>query len=306
MKTVLLMGGTSPEREVSLQSGAQVLEALRRLDVDVVVLDPAEDDDWLSRLRQSGAHRVFNILHGGGGENGEVRALLNHAGVACSGSGLLASALTMNKPLTKKVWRNDGVPTPDWRLLESADAAAVAAVVAELPPPYFVKPAAGGSSTNSKVVSTAAELGAAVEQSLRENSGALVEQLIDGDEYTAAILEDEVLPLIRIVSKGRFYDYHAKYVAADTGFLCPCGLPPARERELAAMALRAFHAVHCRHWGRVDFMLDNAGNPYFLEVNTTPGMTSHSLVPMAAAAAGLSFDALIDRLLAGAWLEQSS
>lgn len=298
IRTALLQGGDSPEREVSLTSGQGVQAALEALEIPLLVLDPAEQRGWLNWLLECEVQRVFNILHGGSGENGEIRGALNSVGIACTGSDVLGSALAMNKHVTKQLWRAAGIPTADWQLAQSgADAAAIAAA---LPPPWFVKPAAGGSSTNSTPVQTAAELPAAIDAAASEKQGVLVERLITGEEYTLSIVGNRVLPLIKIVPAQTFYDYHAKYLAEDTGFHCPCGLPARQEEALAALALRAFKVLYCAHWGRVDFILDPQGNPYFLEVNTVPGMTSHSLVPLAAAQAGMDYQAAVAAILQSA------
>ncbi|MCH9757563.1 MAG: D-alanine--D-alanine ligase [Proteobacteria bacterium] len=298
IKTALLLGGDSPEREVSLQSAVGVENALRALGVPLLLLDPGKQRDWLSVLMKNNIKRVFNILHGGGGENGEIRGALNSAGIACTGSDVLGSALAMNKHVSKQIWRTVGIPTADWRYADLPQDAAT--IAAELPPPWFVKPAAGGSSTHTHVVHDAKELPAAIESAASEQLGVLVEQLLIGTDYTLSIVDNQPLPLIKIVPTQPFYDYHAKYVAEDTQFSCPCGLPKAQEEKLATLGLAAFQALHCAHWGRVDMMLDASGAPFFLEVNTIPGMTSHSLVPMAAKQAGLDFTQTVARILQSA------
>lgn len=294
-KVALLFGGTSPEREVSLQSAAGVAAALQELGITPLRVDPAVQQDWLAHLLTHKVQRVFNILHGGSGENGEVRGALNCAGIACTGSDVLGSAMAMNKDITKAVWRSAGIPTAEWRVV--SDAAQAARIVEELPPPWFVKPVCGGSSTASTAATDLAQLQAAVETANAEGSGALVERHIRGGEYTLSILDGKPLPLIRIVPAQPFYDYHAKYISDETQFLCPCGLPAAQERALAQQAMRAFEVLQCSHWGRVDFILDESGAPFFLEVNTVPGMTSHSLVPLAAKQAGLDYAQVVARIL---------
>lgn len=291
-KTALLMGGVSPEREVSLVSGGMVFLALRRLGVDAEAFDPGKRP--LVEIRELGAARAFNILHGGAGENGEVRGALNMLGIPCTGSGVLASALAMDKHRTKLVWQGAGIPTPPWRLVKNGAECGDAA--GELGLPLFVKPSCGGSSTHASVVQTAAQLPDAVDSAAGEGFPALVERFAAGKEYTAAVLDDEPLPLIRIAASGGFYDYHAKYDAEDTEFFCPCGLPAAEEKRLQELAVEAFSLLGCSRWGRVDFILTERG-PEFLEVNTVPGMTSHSLVPYAAAAAGIDYDSLVRRIL---------
>lgn len=295
----LLFGGTSPEREVSLMSGAGVKAALERCGIAFIALDPAEEPSWLNVLQEKNIKQVLNILHGGGGENGEIYGALASVGIACSGSGVLGSALSMNKHVSKQIWQTVGIPTADWRRAHSA--ADAEKIAASLPPPWFVKPVSGGSSTHSAVVRTAAELPAAINYVAAEGDDALVEALITGgDEYTLSIVDNRPLPLIKIVASQPFYDYHAKYVSDETSFFCPCGLAAAQEAALAEQGMAAFRALQCAHWGRVDFMLDKTGAPLFLEVNTVPGMTSHSLVPCAAKQAGLSYDDVVLSVLKSA------
>ena len=295
----LLLGGNSPEREVSLMSGAGVAEALQRCGVAFMSVDPATERNWLNVLAQNNIRQVLNILHGGGGENGEVYGALASVGIACSGSDVLGSALAMNKHISKQLWRAIGIPTADWRLAQTA--ADAEAIAADLPPPWFVKPVSGGSSTHSAMVQSAAELPAAINHAAAEAGGALVEALItDADEYTLSIVDNRPLPLIKIVPAHSFYDYHAKYESDETGFFCPCGLGAAQEAALAEQGMTAFRALQCAHWGRVDFMLRANGEPMFLEVNTVPGMTSHSLVPCAAKQAGLSYDDVVLAVLKSA------
>jgi len=239
--------------------------------------------------------RVLNLLHGRGGEDGQLQGALALYAIPVSGSGVLASALAMDKLQTKRVWSAIGLPTPEWRAADSADAAP--GLLEQLQLPLFVKPAREGSSVGMSRVDMPEQLAPALRMALQHDRNALVERLIRGPEYTAAILGDAVLPLIRVETPRSFYDYEAKYHAGDTRYHCPCGLPGAREAELADLALRAFDALGCRGWGRIDFMLDEAGRPWLLEANTVPGMTDHSLVPMAAAAAGMDFKALVLRIL---------
>ena len=289
----LVFGGDSAEREVSLRTGAAVAGALDRSGIDYQAFDGAPA--VVDAAREGRVGRVLNMLHGRGGEDGCLQGALALYGVPVSGSGVLASALTMDKLQTKRVWRAAGVPTPDWRIARSPrDAAAIGA---DLGPPVFVKPAREGSSVGMSRVMEAGQLAAAVSRALEHDDCVLVERLIEGPEYTAAVLDREVLPLIRIATPRDFYDYDAKYHAGDTEYHCPCGLDPAREEALRALALQAFDVLGCRGWGRVDFLLDPQGEPRLLEVNTVPGMTDHSLVPMAAAAAGIDFDQLVMRIL---------
>jgi D-alanine-D-alanine ligase len=296
-RVAVLMGGTSSEREVSLDSGRNVLEALLRRGVDAVAVDgiPA----LVQALTDAAGRRfdrVFNILHGsrGGGEDGVLQGLLEALGVPYTGSGVLGSALSMDKIRTKQVWLSLGLPTPAYASLERGDY--VAAAARKIGLPVIVKPACEGSSVGVSRCFRDADLGAAVELAARYEGPLLVEQLIEGEEYTVGVLGTEALPSIRIVPAGEYYDYHAKYVAEDTQYLCP-GASGATEQELGSLALAAFFAVGCSGWGRVDFMRDRAGHPWLLEVNTAPGMTSHSLVPKAARQRGIDFDALVWRVL---------
>jgi D-alanine-D-alanine ligase len=288
------MGGTSAEREVSLESGRNVLEALRARGIDAKPVDgiPA----LLEALLAKRFDRVFNILHGnkGGGEDGTLQGLLEALGVPYTGSGVLGSALGMDKIRTKQVWLSLGLPTPRYaRLAPGAD---VVAAARGLGLPVIVKPSCEGSSVGVSRVFDEAGLSAAVELAARYPGELLMEQLVVGGEYTVGILGDVALPSIRIVPAGEYYDYHAKYQAEDTQYLCP-GLEGEAERAIRALALQAFRAAGCTGWGRVDVMRDAEGNNYLLEVNTAPGMTSHSLVPKAAGQVGIGFEALCWRVL---------
>jgi D-alanine-D-alanine ligase len=293
----VLMGGASSERDVSLDSGRNVLEALQRRGVDAFPIDGIPD--LVAELTQPPGRRidrVFNILHGnrGGGEDGVVQGLLDALGVPYTGSGVLGSALSMDKIRTKQVWLSLGLPTPAYVRLARGDDVVAAAHRIGLP--VIVKPACEGSSVGVTRCFNDADLPAAVALASRYDGPMLVEQLIEGDEFTVSVLGTEALPSIRIVPAGEYYDYHAKYVADDTQYICP-GLTGAAEQELGRLALGAFFAVDCSGWGRVDFMRDRAGRPWLLEVNTAPGMTSHSLVPKAAGARGVDFDELVWRVL---------
>jgi D-alanine-D-alanine ligase len=296
-RVAVLMGGTSSEREVSLDSGRNVLEALQRRGVDATAVDGIPE--LARRLTGPGERRfdrVFNILHGqrGGGEDGIVQGLLDALGVPYTGSGVLGSALSMDKIRTKQVWLSLGLPTPGYVSLQRGED--VVAAAHKLGLPVIVKPACEGSSVGVTRCFKDSDLAAAVELAARYAGPLLVEQLIQGDEYTVGVLGCEALPSIRIVPAGEYYDYHAKYVAEDTQYICP-GASGATEQELGSLALAAFFAVDCSGWGRVDFMRDRAGKPWLLEVNTAPGMTSHSLVPKAARSRGVDFDELVWRVL---------
>jgi D-alanine-D-alanine ligase len=297
-KVAVLLGGESAEREVSLNSGRLVVQGLRDAGIDAHPFDPAERP--LAALKDEGFARAFNALHGGYGENGQIQGALDFYGIRYTGSGVLGSALGLDKFRTKLVWQQTGVPTPPFETVLRGDAydTRAAEIVAKLGLPLFVKPASEGSSVAVLKVKDAAALPAALAEAARHDKIVLVEQSIDGGgEYTACIAADLDLPLIRIVPAGEFYDYHAKYVADDTQYLIPCGLGDAREAELKRLARRAFDVLGCTDWGRADFMLDAAGNPYFLEVNTAPGMTDHSLPPKAARAVGISYSELVVKIL---------
>ncbi|HRN59509.1 MAG TPA: D-alanine--D-alanine ligase [Chiayiivirga sp.] len=298
-RVAVLLGGTSSEREVSLNSGANVLDALRARGVDAFPVDgiPA----LIDLLVQRGVDRVFNILHGsaGGGEDGVLQGLLDAYRVPYTGSGVLGTALAMDKVRSKQIWLALGLPTPRYvRLTRGGD---VHAAVRALGLPVIVKPSCEGSSVGVTRVFDASELDAAAALAARYPGELLVEELIrgqgeDAGEYTVAVLDGVALPSIRIVPAGEYYDYHAKYVAEDTRYLCP-GLDGEAEAEMGALALAAFEALGCSGWGRVDVMRDGQGRNFLLEVNTAPGMTSHSLVPKSARQVGIDFDALCWHIL---------
>ena len=293
-KVVVLMGGDSAEREISLQSGRAVLQALQAAGVDAHALDTA-GADLPAALHVAAYDRAFIALHGRGGEDGVIQGLLETLAIPYTGSGVLGSALAMDKLRTKQVWQSAGIPTPAFALLERA--ADVAAVQDTLQYPVIVKPAHEGSSIGISLVKTADGLAEAWQLAAEHDSSVIVEQWIEGGEYTAGILDGEVLPLIRLETPHTFYDYAAKYTADSTRYLIPCGLDEDSEKRLQGNALAAFRAVGAHGWGRVDFMLDAVGEPWFIEVNTVPGLTDHSLVPMAAAAAGMDFSRLACRIL---------
>ncbi|WP_261536512.1 D-alanine--D-alanine ligase [Burkholderia multivorans] len=297
-KVAVLFGGESAEREVSLTSGRLVLQGLRDAGVDAHPFDPAERP--LSALKDEGFVRAFNALHGGYGENGQIQGALDFYGIRYTGSGVLGSALGLDKFRTKLVWQQTGVPTPPFETVMRDDdyAARATEIVAKLGLPLFVKPASEGSSVAVLKVKTADALPAALAEAATHDKIVIVEKSIEGGgEYTACIAGDLDLPLIKIVPAGEFYDYHAKYVADDTQYLIPCGLPADQEAQLKRLARRAFDVLGCTGWGRADFMLDAAGNAYFLEVNTAPGMTDHSLPPKAARAIGISYSELVVKVL---------
>jgi D-alanine-D-alanine ligase len=293
MKVAVLLGGRSAEREVSLKSGALVLAALRMRGVDAHPFDPAAKD--LEDLIEARFERAFIVLHGRFGEDGTVQGVLEWLGIPYTGSGVLGSALAMDKVRAKLLWQACGIPTPAHELLDAR--ADLKAVAARLGMPLMVKPVNEGSSIGMSKVRAAGMLEEAYALAVNYDRTVMAERFIEGQELTAGILGDEPLPLIRLETPRDFYDYDAKYVAADTRYIVPCGLPAARERELQALCLKAFRALGCHGWGRVDLMLDSSGEPWLLEVNTAPGMTDHSLVPMAARAAGLSYEDLCMRIL---------
>ena len=295
-KVAVLLGGKSAERAVSLKSGAMVLNALRGRGVDAHPFDPAERG--LDALIAERFARVFIALHGRFGEDGTVQGILEWLAIPYTGSGVLACALAMDKLRTKLLWHASGIPTPPHEVLEAGGD--FAAVAARLGTPLMVKPVNEGSSLGMSKVHEAAALDEAYALAVNYDRSVMAEKFIEGIELTAGILNDEALPLIRLETPREFYDYQAKYVSDDTRYILPCGLPAPQERALQELCLKAFRALGCRGWGRVDLMLDRAGNPYLLEVNTAPGMTDHSLVPMAARHVGIAYDELCMRILEGA------
>lgn len=296
----VLSGGNSAEREVSLLSGQAVFAALARQGVAATLVDTA-DSGWWQRFPGEFAH-AFIALHGPGGEDGTVQGMLETLGVSYTGSGVMASALAMDKLRTKQLWRGIGLATPEFEVLTAHSD------FAELIRRWqtvMVKPAHEGSSIGMAKAASADALAAAYADAARYDAVVLAERCIRGAEYTVAVLGERALPAIRLETDNVFYDYEAKYVSDDTRYLCPCGLSAERERELATLALAAFDSLGCRGWGRADVMQDGDGTFYLLEVNTVPGMTSHSLVPMAAQAAGLDFDALVLEILRLSLLERA-
>lgn len=297
-KVAVLFGGASAEREVSLMSGAAVLAALQGAGVDAHPFDPAERD--LHILKEEGFERVFIALHGRGGEDGTVQGALELMGIPYTGSGVMASALSMDKWRTKMVWLACGLPTPRYAILD-ADTD-WQAVVADLGLPIFVKPVHEGSSMGATKVTAADQLQEAWALAARYDDLVIAEEFVAGQELTAPFLEDRVLPLVRIVAPDGNYDYQHKYFTDDTRYDCPCGLPAAQEQALQELIMKSARVLGCRGWGRADLILTDDGRPYLLEMNTSPGMTGHSLVPMSARIAGLSFEALCLTLLDGARL----
>ena len=303
-KVAVLMGGTSAEREVSLMSGGGVLQALRARGVDAHAFDPAHAD--LSELKTHGYNRCFIALHGRHGEDGTVQGALELLGIPYTGPGVMASAIAMDKIMTKRIWRFEGLPTPDWRLVASS--AETAQAFAELGAPMIVKPSREGSTIGLTKVTSLGQCEQAYLLAAQHDPEVLCEQFIDGDETTCPVLGQgdaaRALPVIRIVAPGGNYDYQNKYFTDDTKYLVPCGLPEGEEAHIQALVLDAFKTLDCRGWARADVMIDaRSRKPYLLEINTSPGMTGHSLVPMAARATGLSYEALCVRILSMASLD---
>jgi D-alanine-D-alanine ligase len=293
-KVAVLLGGRSAERAISLQSGEAVLRALQQRGVDAHALDSA-DADFVGRLDSGGFDRVFNALHGRGGEDGVVQGLLEYLGIPYTGSGVLGSALAMDKLRTKQLWIGVGLPTPAFCVLNSA--ADLPRVAGEVGFPLILKPVHEGSSIGMTKVERESELQQAWEAASEYDREVLAERWVTGSEFTASIVGGTALPLIRLETPRAFYDYEAKYKADSTRYHCPCGLPQEQEAQLQTLALQAFAAVAASGWGRVDFLLDAAQQAWLIEVNTVPGMTDHSLVPMAARAYGWDMPELVWRLL---------
>jgi D-alanine-D-alanine ligase len=299
-KVAVLMGGWSAEREISLKSGQAVLSALRAqgikaegIDVNRQVIEPLGDSHY---------DRAFVALHGRGGEDGVIQGVLELLQIPYTGSGVLASALCMNKLMTKQLWRGAGLSTPNYCLLTADFDSEV--VIQQLGLPLIVKPVFEGSSIGLTKVEHADQLKDAWQKAARSEGPVLAEQWIEGTEYTVAILRDEALPVIRLETPRAFYDFEAKYHAQDTRYYCPCGLPKPLEQRLRALALKAFRVTGATGWGRVDLISDQAAKPWLIEINTAPGMTDHSLVPMAAAAAGIDFKSLVRRILESSGLSK--
>ena len=291
-RVAVLYGGDSAEREVSLNSGAAIHAALRKCGVDAFLIDV--DDQIVERLQSESIDRVFIALHGASGEDGRMHALLEFLKLPYTGSGVQASSLAMDKWKSKQIFTAAGVPTPDYRALSENN---LDEVVAELGEQLMIKPAHEGSSIGMSKVTNRQQLDQAYRDAAQFDSMVFAEKIIDAAEYTVAVLGDRALPAIRLETDHQFYDYDAKYLADDTRYLCPCGLSDEKEQELQALAVEAFSVLGCEGWGRVDFMADEQGRFYTLEVNTVPGMTDHSLVPMAAKAAGMSFEELVIEVL---------
>ncbi|MGY5452102.1 D-alanine--D-alanine ligase [Agarivorans sp. MS3-6] len=296
-KVAVLFGGDSAEREVSLKSGNAVLSGLLRAGINAQGIDTKGFD--LNLLKQRKYSHVFIALHGRGGEDGTLQGALEYLALPYTGSRVLGSALAMDKIRCKQIWQNMGLPTASYKVVEKGHyrAGEAADILAELSGSVIVKPALEGSSIGMAKADTAEELEEAITNAFEYDSRVLIEQWISGAEYTVAIVGERVLPSIRMRTPHTFYDYNAKYQSSSTEYFCPSGLSDAAEQQLADIAMKAFKAADCEGWGRVDFMADQQGNWYLLEVNTSPGMTEKSLVPMAAKQAGMSFDQLVVSIL---------
>lgn len=299
-KVAVLLGGTSAEREVSLNSGAAVLEGLLEGGIDAQAIDPRDVD--VTQLKAMGFDKAFIALHGRGGEDGTLQGLLDLIGLPYTGSGVMASAISMDKLRSKLLWQGAGLPVAPWvALTRDAFKAGLSDDVnqriADLGLPVIIKPSREGSSVGMSRVTQKSDLQAALALAFQHDDEVLIEKWLSGPEFTVALLGEEILPAIRIQPAGIFYDYEAKYLSDETKYFCPCGLENDQLEELESLVLKAWQALGCRGWGRIDVMQDGDGRFYLLEANTSPGMTSHSLVPMAARQAGLSFSQLVVRIL---------
>lgn len=297
-KVALLYGGDSAEREVSLKSGEAVYKAMQRLNIDVDLIDTQRGA--IAKLSQHPYSCAFIALHGRGGEDGQIQGLLEYLKIPFTGSGVLGSALAMDKVRSKQIWLSRQLPTAPYVQVSAQETPDIKAIVDQLGTQLFVKPAHEGSSIGMSRVRQAEQLAGAINKALKYDKTVLVEQFIEGPEYTVGILNGRALPVVRMQAAGEFYDYEAKYLSNTTEYHCPCGLSPADEKNIQALALTAYQALDASGWGRIDFIRDPAGEFYLLEANTIPGMTEKSLVPMAAKAAGLSFDELVEQILATA------
>ncbi len=303
-KVAVLFGGSSSEREVSLMSGQGVLAALTSFGIDAHAFDPSQRD--LSELKKEGFSRCFITLHGRHGEDGTVQGALELLGIPYTGSGVMTSSVAIDKIMTKRIWRFEGLPTPEWRMVRSGSETAQA--LTELGSPMIVKPAREGSTIGLAKVTQTSQCDAAYALAARHDDLVLCEQFIQGDEVTCPVIgsgsDVRVLPVIRIVAPDGNYDYHNKYFGEDTKYLVPCGLPVDEEKAIQEIVLKAYASLNCRGWARADVMIDAISRkPYLLEINTSPGMTSHSLVPMSARAAGISYEQLCVDVLSTATLD---
>lgn len=306
-KVAVLLGGASAEREVSLMSGGGVLAALQSQGIDAHAFDPAERD--LGELKREGFERCFIALHGRHGEDGTVQGALELLGIPYTGSGVMASAIGMDKVMTKRVWSTFGLPTPRSLTLDAAQQTKerLRTVPDDLGLPLIVKAPHEGSSIGVVKVNGYSDMQGAVAEAMKYDSVVLIEEFVNGDELTCPILGHQALPVVKIVAPEGKYDYQNKYFTDDVKYLVPCGLPAAEEKEIQRLAVEAFNAIGCRGWARADFMVRATDRkPYLLEINTSPGMTSHSLVPKSAAAAGIGYEALCVQILSLARLDGKS
>lgn len=290
-KVAVLMGGDSNERAVSLLSGEAVLHALKRLRIDAEAFDPSSRD--INEIQSY--NRVFIALHGRGGEDGSMQAFLKSKNIAYTGSDSLSSAIGMDKLKTKLLWRSLNISTPDF--LQVTEKTSYEEIMSAIGVPFFIKPSNEGSSIGIDKIKNEKQYQDAFLKTSKIDANVIVEKFVDGEEFTVAIVNDKTLPVIKIKPSNEFYDYQAKYIKDDTQYICPSGIEKQKEVSISKEALQAFKIIGCSSWGRVDFMMDKQGRHYFIEVNTSPGMTSHSLVPMAAKEAGINFDQLVLEIL---------
>lgn len=290
-KVAVLMGGDSNERTVSLLSGEAVLHALKRLRIDAEAFDPSSRD--INEIQSY--NRVFIALHGRGGEDGSMQAFLKSKNIAYTGSDSLSSAIGMDKLKTKLLWRSLNISTPDF--LQVTEKTSYEEIMSAIGAPFFIKPSNEGSSIGIDKIKNEKQYQDAFLKTSKIDANVIVEKFVDGEEFTVAIVNDKTLPVIKIKPSNEFYDYQAKYIKDDTQYICPSGIEKQKEVSISKEALQAFKIIGCSSWGRVDFMMDKQGRHYFIEVNTSPGMTSHSLVPMAAKEVGINFDQLVLEIL---------
>ena len=294
-KVAVLFGGTSAEREVSLVSGKAIYQGLLEKGVNAILIDTQDYD--LGRLKQDGFTKAFIALHGRGGEDGIIQAILTYQNIPYTGSDILASALTMDKLKTKLIWKSLGLPVANHIQLEKGQTVSIDGIINQLGLPVFVKPSHEGSSVGMTRVNDKTALQDAIDLAFKYDDIIMIEAFLAGSEFTIGIVGDVVLPSIRIQPAVEFYSYDAKYLSDETQYFCPSRLEESKEKMIQELALKAYKSVGCRGWGRVDVMFDDAENPYLLEVNTSPGMTSHSLVPMAAKQYGWSFSDVVFEIL---------
>ncbi len=290
-KVAVLMGGDSNERAVSLLSGEAVLHALKRLGINAEAFDPSSRD--INEIQSY--NRAFIALHGRGGEDGSMQAFLKSKNIAYTGSDSLSSAIGMDKLKTKLLWRSLNISTPDF--LQVTEKTSYVEIMSAIGVPFFIKPSNEGSSIGIDKIKNEKQYQDAFLKTSKIDANVIVEKFVDGEEFTVAIVNDKTLPVIKIKPSNEFYDYQAKYIKDDTQYICPSGIEKQKEVSISKEALQAFKIIGCSSWGRVDFMMDKQGRHYFIEVNTSPGMTSHSLVPMAAKEVGINFDQLVLEIL---------